>query len=337
MCDAFFQSYANEISSFSDTAQDMAPTILTFSGPNCTGTFSPNTDGGHTKPQAYPVKGETINVPIQPKSFYIPPGVTVSARSDTGSHLGTYHGPWLVEDTSKHTYPGSSLLASEHPVVKFIVVTAESWEDTVVPRMCMDEPMYLSGNPLVRYTMGSDRCDQYTQDTYCKRNPGAELCNCIEGIARIAKLGTLKDGTKVSVPVTCFDDLCATTKSYKTSAMQKQPCNFTICQQKINLIGENIFDGSTHEVFCGNTFFSDEAAENAEPTISDKEFTSSTVATSTTETPYYVWVMIGVSGVIFILLIFLMFSPKPKKSVRPSKSRAPPLIIPQVATTPPLR
>ena len=89
--------------------------------------------------------------------------------------------------------------------------------------------------------------------------------------------------------------------------MMSQPCNLTICQQVISSTPGIVNEG-TDVIFCGGEFYKQNASIVV-PTVTIVP----PKARATEETPFYVWIMLGVSGIMFVILVILLFMDKPKK------------------------
>jgi hypothetical protein len=182
--------------------------------------------------------------------------------------------------------------------------SVEDWTSTVV-NMCMGELAYIGVNPLYRYNSRSHatrRCDDFMQE-HCKNDSTSEACACVEDeIALQAKSKKLG----VNLPVMCFGRKCGHTRSYKTSEMKSSPCNLTVCLQTIEQSGNIVNDGQDR-IYCGGRYYTPEGkASNVEASIAvetQKKKDSSSL---------FLWLVVGISAILFIVLIVLLFSPSPK-------------------------
>jgi hypothetical protein len=169
----------------------------------------------------------------------------------------------------------------------------------------MGRTEFLGPYNLFRYTPQSDSCDAWMRDNWCVNNINNVECACFEELPGIeAKSAALK----VDLPVICFGPTCATQNTYKTQQMLSKPCNLTVCQQTVNTTPGVINEGDD-TVFCGGQFFKP-TGEIAQPTIT---IINNDDTVGNTSTPFYVWIMLGVSGLLFLLLIYLLFAPSEKK------------------------
>jgi hypothetical protein len=182
----------------------------------------------------------------------------------------------------------------------------QSWIPTNMIEMCFGETRYIDVYPLTRYYPQSQRCDTFMTTQYCPQpgNASSDACSCI---AEQPALEAQSKILKTTLPVVCFGQKCATTASYKTNNMLSQPCNLTICQQIISSTPGIVNEGQD-TIFCGGRFY-ESNGNIVQPSISILP----PATTSSEETPFYVWIMLGVSAVLFAILVILLFSDKPKK------------------------
>jgi hypothetical protein len=157
-------------------------------------------------------------------------------------------------------------------------------------------------------------------------NIDKDECACIKDLTTVTEKSLQ---LKVSLPVICFGENCAQKNSYKTKGMVQQPCNFTICQQIFNQ-APDIFVGSENKIFCSGRFFNDVNLANSTNannagTVSDLDISDTPNRVTKNEFPFYVWIMLGIGSLLFIVLIYLMFGPKPKNNSTSLNNKIDPL------------
>lgn len=310
MCDAFLQRYSEAINNSPDINTDIIPTIILFSEPNCTGMMSP-TDGKGGFTTNTLTENSNVNIPFTPKSLYIPfnfQQVTIS----NGTEKSDIIGPMTITDV-KTTYFTSNPNIPMDTLNQIEIKKITNWENVNVYNQCMGRGAYIGLFYLNRFQPQSFRCDTFMTQ-YCSKpeNINSDACACFKELPDIIQKS---EELKVELPVICFGEKCSTLNSYKTRNMLSNPCNLTICQQIINQSPGIINDTQT-SVYCSGQFYT--KSDNAITTVIPNTTTTVTVVVpatnqkTTNQTSIYSWVILGISGLLFLLLIFLLFS-KPEK------------------------
>lgn len=313
-CGGFSENYAAQINGVLDPSADTVPTMVLFADSDCNGLTYPLPVSGNLPSNQYTTT-QTIYLAqynLIPRSVYIPFNfVSVSMTSRSGTYQSTFLGPVLLPDLTLVRWQtpfggGNNPNMFDDYIASITFNSIQSWVPTNVLNMCFGETRYIDVYPLIRYYPQSDRCDTFMTTQYCNQtsNSTSDVCSCIaEQPALEAQSKTLG----VTLPVVCFGKKCATTASYKTNNMLSQPCNLTICQQIISSTPGIVNEGQD-TIFCGGRFY-ESNGNLVQPSISILPAPS----TSSESTPFYVWIMLGVSAVLFAILVILLFSDKPKK------------------------
>lgn len=318
MCDAWSENYAAQINTFNSTTSDLQPTLVLFGSTDCGGTFFP--EALSQVPSNPFVQAQRlvagIDFALVPASLYIPFNFfTVVMTSQSGTYSSTFLGPvtlpnlTLVRWQTPASATANPTMASD-PIHTITFSALQPWTSSLF-EMCMGETRYVDAFPLSRYYPQSERCDYFMSQQFCNNpvnqanNPGPCACLIEEpGLeAESKKLG-------VTLPVVCFGEGCATERSYKTNNMMSQPCNLTICQQIISSTPGIINEGQD-TIFCGGQFY------KANGTIVAPSLTPLPAPSNQQQegTPFYVWIMLGVSAVLFVVLVVLLFTERPPKEV----------------------
>jgi len=204
-------------------------------------------------------------------------------------------------------------------VAYYSVLTQSPWS-SVIFSMCTGQKRLIGPYPLSRYDPQGSVCDAYMQ-TYCNQpaNQSQEVCGCFEDQKTLA---VQEEKLKVALPVTCFGTKCAKGKAYKTSNMTTLPCNLTVCQQTITT-APGVFNDSDTYLYCGGSFF-DRAGESTtyNPTVSP--VVPSDTTDPSAQTDLYTWILFGISAVMFLLLIFLLFGAKPSPTIKKTITKSKP-------------
>lgn len=322
MCDTFSANYVAQLNTFDPASSDLIPTTVLFLDPNCGGTFFP--EAGSSVPSNVFQTAQSIVRDVDfnfiPASIFIPFNFSyIIMYSSSGQYMSTFLGPvtlpnlqlvrWMNINPSGTTPIMPTML--EDPVLTITFKTVEQWSAALFT-MCMGETRYVNGFPLSRFYPQSERCDYFMTNQFCSvplnQTQYADACACIvEQPALEAK------GAKVGVPlpVVCFGTQCATQLSYKTNNMMAQPCNLTICQQVISS-SPGIINQGQDTIFCGGQFFKTNGTLIVPSVTPQPDVPNSGKGE---DNPFYVWVMLGVSATLFVILIVLLFTEKPKKEV----------------------
>lgn len=301
MCTVQLQNYT----SFLDSAdEDYVPSILLWSQSDCTAKMFPSDNKTASFPidDQFPI-GQEILVPFaQTFAIFIP--FTVTSVTFVGSfpeNTSTFRGPLLISNTNLLNWQHGNWV----PMTAIRLVIVNGVRDWVQSRrdMCMGQDHTIGSNILQRYNSGTERCDLFMTNEYCVGDTldNDEACACLKEIPDIM---SLSNSLHVDLPVLCFGVQCATGNTYKTNAILSKPCNMTLCEQLLNTTGT---ETGTIEamIYCGGKFY-DNPGTFALPQTTP--LPNQAPPTKPTETPYFVWIILGVSGVLLIFVAMLMFA-----------------------------
>lgn len=315
MCDTFAENYAAQINGFASDTSDLQPTMVLFNDPHCGGTFFPSAMSA--VPSNPFTQGQTLtsgtDFTFTPLSLFLPYTFQTVTMTSQNGHSATFLGPASLPDLSLvnwqtgGTAPFPSM--ADDPIKTITLQTLQPWTNSVLS-MCMGETRFIDVYPLSRFYPQSERCDAFMPD-FCSvpvnQTLYADQCSCLlEQPALEAE--SKKFG--VTLPVVCFGENCATTLSYKTSNMMSEPCNLTICQQIISSTPGIVNEGQD-TIFCGGQFYKANGSLVV-PSVTPLPAPSNAQQEGT---PFYVWIMLGVSAALFAVLVILLFLEKPKKEV----------------------
>lgn len=307
MCSNVLSNYATFLNAGSE------PTLLTFQLKNCKGLLTPSTDNGNGFTSNTYTKGETIVLTNGMKSMYIPVSITqVEVTSATGLK-STLYGPYVSGNTDGLVWDTSSeskTWLDDNPVsVK--IVDIQNW-NMLIRQQCLGRVVQVNGYDLLRYQGQTNTCDTFMTN-YCALHVNSPECGCF--LAQ--KSHTLK-----STGVACVSQDCVGQRTYKTKAMLERPCNQTLCQQiiKTDPNNENLIQVN-NKIYCNSNYFDKDTQEvskdsnQATNEVGEVQNTSSETNTTHTQnlkvtskpTPWYTWIIIGISCVLFIILTTLIY------------------------------
>jgi hypothetical protein len=336
MCDAFFQNYAAALNEKSPEGKVLIPAMILFrqnncneytiidhkQSPKCLETFCvsddkelPFTPHGVFIPFNYNKSGSTVVFSSKKITSFSENGKV----EEKSTYTSTFKAPVLISDLSKTRWQTGPLSKKERPYMnkeklKYISYAGDTWHQTVSD-MCMGSVGNVGDYSLVKYAPQGAFCDDFMENTWCKDPSRLENpeCGCIKDMQTDIKILSRKYG--VDLPVLCFGKNCGSTsaKTYKTLNMLSKPCNLNVCQQDITAISDSkdsIIDKSKQKVFCGGTFYNNVRNVGA-PEVDLIDRTSKDLPEST---PFYTWILMGLSVLVFMILIFTMFRDPVKKS-----------------------
>jgi len=321
MCDQVFANYAAAINGVTDATTDLVPTVLLFSGLDCTGTQFPQVGGVGFPTNSYasgsgiapigPSFGGPVNFTVQ--SFIIPFNFASVTFADQTGKSSKFIGPYYTTNTNllgwQNDYNSNDTMVTL-PIYSIRFNTVLDWPSQCVLQMCMGRNQNIGPFLLNRYLPTSDRCDTFMSTTWCPANINNEECSCFQELPDIEQKSVT---LKVDLPVICFGQGCATLRSYKTNGMLSKICNLTICQQTISAT-PGIINAGTDTVFCGGQFYTDNGDISPSP-VSPLPTPGGT--TSDSGPPFYVWIMLGVSGILFLILVYLLFAERKSSQTSP--------------------
>lgn len=320
MCDSFLQQYASFINSSSNLTSDIVPTMLFFKGKYCSDHFKPTTNGGGIGDESFEVgtfydlsgklpSAENIGFNTAPKSLFVPFNYTsVQFLSDDGSKTKTIRGPFYTDDISSFAWDDGTMITTTgdlNSIGAFTPLVKLDWEETVLPKACMNKIYSIGVFPLERFTPQSQRCD-YFMEKFCNQGTNLKdksICGCFDDLISVKGQSALAG---VDLPVMCFGEKCASTRTYKTVAMLSKPCNITICRQILNEITKDYLNTSKQRIYCSGHFF--ENTGELSKTLPDS--LDDVTDTPSTGTSFVVWIVLGISILLFGLVIYLMFTKK---------------------------
>ncbi len=295
--------------------------MVLFNSTLCGGSYYPQDAGGvqsnpFSQNQTITSADWLFNIEsiIIPFNFII---VNLTSEASVGdgkdAETTSFLGPTFLPDLSLVRWqkspvsPPPYMNASGHRIASINFQSIRPWDFSVFEQ-CMGEPQYIGVFPLSRFNGQSQRCDTFMPTQWCV---GANLQQYATECACIIEEPTIEAESKqlgVALPVICFGEGCATGFSYKTNNMLSKPCNITVCQQTISSTPGIVNEG-TDTVFCGGQFY------NSKGTLAQPSVTPIPPPSNAQQegTPFYVWIMLGVSAVLFAVLIYLLFSEAPKK------------------------
>jgi hypothetical protein len=337
MCDAFLQNYSGAVNAFKSPSEDLVPGLVLFSGPNCTGNHYPRntqtgglidlrdsdwvtklSDGTYTKTNVRPGIATIFPGETAVQSFIIPfniQKVRFFGEVDDGDVYSDFVGPYRASSTSNMNWQDylslDTPLNKAHRMNNITYVQILQMSDWLydVHQMCMGKLRTLGPYKLTRYEQSGDRCDNFMKNEYCcKSCDGYETidCGCYRDLEEVKERS---QEVGVDLPVLCFGEHCASTNTYKSAGMLSKPCNITVCEQLIQETSANlsVISNSTDTILCSGHFFTSQGellkAEDPAPLLGVTDSRS-----PHDENPFYVWIMLAVSGVLFGLVVYLMFS-----------------------------
>jgi hypothetical protein len=310
MCEAEFERYANAINIVESPTSDLIPGILLYSSIECQDIQFPNTGGRNFVSNMYS-SNQTISSGtwgFTVASFFIPYNYKLVVMEGAGGRKSQFVGPYFTTNTASLGWQVGGGNMHSDPITSITFTEILEWDSQAMLPQCMGKLEFIGLFSLVRYTPQTDRCDAFMMDTWCC--PSCTMlnnveCACFKELpeieAKSAKLG-------VELPVICFGEQCATENTYKTKGMLEKPCNLTICQQTINSTPGIINEGED-VVFCGGQFFK-QNGDIAQPSITP--IPGPPTPTTGEDAPFYVWIMLGASGILFMVLVYLLFAAPPK-------------------------
>ncbi len=308
MCDSFFTNYVDAINGFTDQTTDLVPSMIFFSHNNCGSFFTPSYDGTFvTNPFS---QGQTLSISGSP-CFFIPWNFKEVVFTSNAGRTSTLFGPFLSVDTTSifwqnNNGAGNDIDMFRDPIQSVRFVTILDWTSQALLPMCMGVTNFIGEYPLSRFFPQSGRCDAFMANTWCTKFLQNTECSCF---AELPGIEAKANQYQVNLPVICFGQNCSLQKSYKTNNMLSTPCNISICQQRINQ-APGIVNTSTDTIYCGGQFFNQSGQIPGQPSATPLPAPTNPTSSGT---PFYTWIMLGVAGVLFIVLIFLLFAEKPKK------------------------
>lgn len=189
---------------------------------------------------------------------------------------------------------------------------------------------------LTSWKMGSEECDLFmggideksgwcgsTGGYTCQRSPNAmainlnlPACACLKDESDLnsnfcqpgntSEVCESQGNFKEYIPVTCFGKNCSLT-GYRFNRMQNQQCNMILCEQTINLIGDNIVVDTDSTIYCG-TKVVDENGDAVDYTFGNSvtvspSATDDTSGDSGIQIDTYLWALIVTFSFVLLLIV----------------------------------
>jgi hypothetical protein len=295
--------------------------MIFFKGKYCSDHFKPTTSGGGIGDYSFELNtsydlsgnlpgAENIGFEHAPSSIFVPFNYTsVQLISGDGSKTKTIRGPFYTDDITSFTWDDGTIISSAtgnlNSVGAFTPLEKLDWYETILPKACMNKIYSIGPFALERFSPQSQRCD-YFIEKFCNEGDNLKnnvICGCFDDLITIKGQSALAG---VDLPVMCFGEKCASTRTYKTVSMLSKPCNITICRQILNEITEDYLNTSKQRIYCSGHFF--ENTGELSKTLPDS--LDDVTETPSSGTSFVVWIVLGVSILLFGLVIYLMFSKK---------------------------
>lgn len=314
MCDQLFENYASAVNSYESATSDLIPGLLLFTGSQCSEGMFPSAGGGsfnfasntYTSASDPIQRGVTEGWDFVVSSFFIPFNFKlVTFQNAAKTRTSQFVGPFFTTDTRLLNWQSveEEVSLASDPVTFIYFTDILDWPSQALQPMCLGTLEFIGPFSLTRFTPQSQRCDTFMTDTWCDpdtpRIDNVE-CSCFKELPDIEQKSK---ELGVDLPVICFGIECATRESYKTLGMLSKPCNLTICQQTINAT-PGIVNQGTDTVFCGGQFFQ-QNGNLVQPTVTAIPGPPAKITKE--DAPWYVWIMLGASALLFLVLVYLMF------------------------------
>jgi len=313
MCEDFFSQYL----SFINGPTQPVPSVMLFAstecnspsyplGPGATFVTNPFTPGQTVTDTTWKVVGQLGNNKVA--AFFVPFNFISVKMVSAGGRVSNILGPFFLTNTATLNWQNNEAAVGfadmfSDPIVSMTFTYIQDWPSQALVTMCMGRTSYIGSFPITSWAPQTENCDTFMTNTWCANNINNPECACFKELPAVEAKSI---EFKANLPVICFGQQCATLRTYKTNGMLLSPCNLTICLQTISE-SPGIIDVSTDVIFCGGRFFNSSGQLPTQPSV--------TALPAPTEpdngTPFYVWIMLAAAGLLFLVLIFLLFSEKP--------------------------
>lgn len=262
-CVRFLNKYASYLNENPDAANPR-PLIMIFTEENCRGTtwyefnLIPPTTANLPAGSIYIPAGNSLRIwnRAGTLSMYLPQGTsdTVFSASDA-----------MFEDLSQIHFPGSAetLLDNIGTTASHSAYTAGTigqWKYD----MCMGKRTeYVGETRITSFIDGSPGCEQF-MTSYCTdpNNASDSACVCLQEETILRDSYCKPDSTDpfctnslafaAYLPVECFGKRCSS-YGYRFRRMRDRECNALLCEQFINVSGDNNAISNDAVLWCGNT------------------------------------------------------------------------------------
>ena len=263
-------------------------------------------------------------------SFYVPGNWSMEVYDKDRALVGTFHGPKLaVIGANVRTLPGGSRAPMSHHTARSLKFHRQrvgdptrtaTWEENQLRLALGQATLHVAGHPLRAWLPQSHFADLFMQH-YCleKHRDNHDECACFRDQEALLHTYSEKAGFSppIRLPVTCYGRNCGT-KGYRTHEMAKQTCSYELCVADLTAEGKRISNTGTSELYCAGKIFKSDpeaaaaAASNANaPTrvvhLPAHQAGGAAADTADVKTPYSTWVMLGVGGLVFCMLLFFLF------------------------------
>jgi len=195
----------------------------------------------------------------------------------------------------------------EYSVPYFVIVRTKEFAQ-IVKEMCTANLSYSLGTTALGYPNGAwlngqAACDQVVS-AICNQadvttGDDAELCTCFTEQVSLNQ----QYGDDLAVPVCCFGSNCQyNTNAYKTGDMLRNCCQFAECSQLVNQNPTMQAKASpAGSIECQGSFVRFPVPATPSPSVMP-----STITTTKSTAPLYVWLIFGAAVVMVLLFIFLL-------------------------------
>lgn len=316
MCDRdpliSYATIVNNNNSVDDATTDVVPCVQIWALTSCAGTIYPGFGVSNPWSQGDSITKDTVSANYTKFDFtiaslFIPFNfVTVTLTSVAGKTL-VLNGPRYLNDVSEWNWSNSTVSLSIDPIHTITFSTIQPWFN-LLSQMCMGKQQFFGTSPLTRFNGQEQRCDYFMAQQWCNTRINNTECGCFKDQPG---LNTKSQQLGVQLPVICFGENCGQNNTYRTFQMVEQPCNLTVCQQVIKE-SPGVIDEGSDTVYCGGQFYK----QNATP-VSPSIVVASSPGSGAEVTPFYVWIMLGISAVIFIVLVIMLFGKQRNKNKTP--------------------
>ena len=144
---------------------------------------------------------------------------------------------------------------------------------------------YCEGDNLLRTECACLRDELKLEHTYCHAGSNTAICESSNLIQQV-------------MPVTCFGETCSS-QGYRFARMRDQKCSITLCQQVVNIIGENLVVESEANLYCGTKSANEMTATPPASSSNPNDDNDNTTPT---------WMLVLIVVGVFILFILFPLS-----------------------------
>jgi hypothetical protein len=208
--------------------------------------------------------------------FVIPSNKFVVFKSKNTLHEVIVTGPLWIPNTTefKHLvqYPNGATLTGNVSSVAVHDISG-NWLDARLTACGDNKPLEFALQSLTNYVPQSENCDLVVTN-YCDEDvnkqtdcdapyTGPSICGCFFNQTCLDEI--FEDAT-VEIPVVCFGRDCSSGPGYRTSSMVQGTCNAEICNETIELFGEELYNSGTTTLYCNETDYNLDPSATPTPT-----------------------------------------------------------------------